>query len=78
MNQTFETLRLIAVRMLGVDADTLTPETRLDGLGIDSLTLTELLFEVEDAFGIALSEEAAPMVTLGELVNAIEARVPVA
>ncbi len=36
------------------DANDLTPETSLEGLGIDSLGMAEVLFGIEEAFDIAV------------------------
>ncbi len=41
------------VQSAGVDATRLEdPQRRLDDLGLDSLSIVELLFEIEDKFGI--------------------------
>ena len=41
-------------------------------LGLDSLTLTELLFDLEDEFGIEVPEERATFSTLGEAAEVID------
>ena len=40
-----------------VARDAISPEATLTGLGLDSLTVVELLFELEDEFGIEVPEE---------------------
>ena len=56
--------------------------TRLrDDLGIDSLAVSELMYEIEDAFGTALEQtEPATLVTVRDAVDAIarELQLPLA
>ncbi len=49
-----------------VDSETIRPEATLTELGLDSLTVVELLFDVEDEFGIKVPEERATFQTLAE------------
>ena len=37
----------------------LRPETELDELGLDSLAAVELVFEIEEKFGVSISNERA-------------------
>jgi acyl carrier protein len=57
-------------------------ETRLrDDLGIDSLAVAELMYEIEDTFGTTLEEtEPGALVTIRDAVHAIarELQVPLA
>jgi acyl carrier protein len=57
-------------------------ETRLrDDLGIDSLAVAELMYEIEDTFGTTLEQtEPATLVTIRDAVDAIarELEVPLA
>jgi acyl carrier protein len=57
-------------------------ETRLrDDLGIDSLAVAELMYEIEDTFGTTLEQtEPATLVTIRDAVDAIarELQVPLA
>jgi acyl carrier protein len=57
-------------------------DTRLrDDLGIDSLAVAELMYEIEDTFGTALEEtEPGALVTVRDAVDAIarELQVPLA
>jgi acyl carrier protein len=52
MSTTVELLREILVKDYSVDPDSLTLETPLEALGIDSLGVAELLFTVEDEFKV--------------------------
>ena len=55
-----------------VDQDTIRPEATLTELGLDSLTVVELLFDVEDEFGIEVPEERATFQTLAEAAALVE------
>jgi len=58
---------------LGVTRDRVTPEAKLEELGVDSLVLLELLFEFEDKLGVKLPTdgfETPP--TLGQLIIAVD------
>ena len=72
---TFERLRTMLVRDYSVDAAKLAPDALLEDLGIDSLGAAELLFNIEDEFGIKVSAEPVPLKTVGEVVGYIDALV---
>jgi acyl carrier protein len=61
---------------LGLDPATIRPEARLvEDLGLDSLRLLTLAAEVENRFRVALEpEDDAAIVTVGDLVAALERR----
>jgi acyl carrier protein len=61
---------------LEVDPDEIHPETRFrEDLDADSLDLYELVMELEDRYGIRVSEEeAAEIETVGDAVDFICAR----
>jgi acyl carrier protein len=55
-----------------VDPDAINPEATLTELGLDSLTIVELLFDVEDEFDIEVPEERATFQTLAEATALVE------
>jgi len=55
-----------------VGRDSITPEATLAELGLDSLTVVELLFDVEDEFEIEVPEERATFETLAEAAALVE------
>jgi len=55
-----------------VRRDSITPEATLAELGLDSLTVVELLFDVEDEFEIEVPEERATFETLAEAAALVE------
>ena len=55
-----------------VDREAISPEATLTELGLDSLTIVELLFDVEDEFGIEVPEERATFQTLAEAAALVD------
>lgn len=72
MSATFDLLCVILVHEHRLKADSLTLETPLDSLGIDSLGAVELLWNVEGAFGIRLPSEPVELESLGDVVRYID------
>ena len=68
---TIDTLRTILVDTLDVDAEAVTETATLDDLGIDSLDMTEIMCEVEDAFSIDFGEPEG-LTTIGDMVKHID------
>jgi acyl carrier protein len=70
-----ELLNLIANEAI-LDRQKLKREATLDDLGISSLDVITLLFELEDKYGVAIEEgDMPPMTTLGELVDFLLSRI---
>lgn len=63
---------------LEVDAGEINPETRFrEDLDADSLDLYELVMELEDTYGVTVSEQdAARIETVGDAVDFVVARLP--
>jgi acyl carrier protein len=62
----------VLVEKYEVDRDAISPEASLTELGLDSLTIVELLFDVEDEFEIEVPEERATFETLAEAAALVE------
>lgn len=72
MTTTADLLRQILARDYKLDPDALALDTLLEGLGIDSLGVAELLFTVEDEFRIKMSTEPVRLSTFGEVVDYVD------
>ena len=59
---TFNQLRRILLRDYPLDPGVITPVAALDSLGIDSLGVAELLFNIEDEFKISVPAEPVQQV----------------
>jgi acyl carrier protein len=64
-------VRAIVAKYAKVDPKDINRDTDLQTLNIESLDLIEIIFEVEDAFGIDIEqdEKAANLTTLGEVLD---------
>ena len=51
-DSVLETVRTLVADKAMLDRDQVTPDSGMDELGIDSLTVVELIFAIEEAFGI--------------------------
>ena len=56
----------------GLDAAGLDPHASMREKGVDSLALVELLFAIEDHFGISMSDEDSSIDTLADLAVAVD------
>lgn len=72
---TFDRLCAVLMKDYKLDAGQLTPDAPLDALGIDSLGVAELLFNIEDEFGISLGAEPVQLVTVGDVARFIDEQV---
>jgi acyl carrier protein len=68
----YEFLAQVLSEKYDVSSDVISPEATLTELGLDSLTVVELLFDVEDEFGIEVPEERATFQTLAEAAALVD------
>jgi acyl carrier protein len=63
MSTIAETLTNILTEKFSVPSENIRPEAKLNELGLDSLDLIEVLFEVEEKFDIRIPQDGAAMRT---------------
>lgn len=73
MTETYDWLCKMLMAEYKIDPSMLALDTPLEDLGIDSLGMAELLFNVEDEFGITLPPEPVKLPTVGHVVRFIDA-----
>jgi acyl carrier protein len=56
---TEDSVRLLLASFLKLEPARLQPDTRLEELGLDSLAAVELIFEIEERFGVRVPSERA-------------------
>ena len=70
-----ELLDLIAKEAI-IEREKLTREATLEDLGISSLDVISMLFELEEKYGVVIEEGDMPqMTTLGEMVDFLLSRI---
>lgn len=72
---TFDRLAKILLKTYKVDPAILAPELSLEELGVDSLGVGLMLFDVEDEFKIKFTREPGSLRTLGDVVLYIDGMV---
>jgi acyl carrier protein len=68
---TIDTIKDVLEQSADVDRDEVTPDTTFDSLMIDSLDMTTIVCDLEEAFDIEL-ENLDGVSTVGELVQLVE------
>ena len=72
MTTTFDRLRTILVKDYQIAPEAITPDAPLESLGIDSLGVAELLFNIEDEFKVTLPREPVNLTSVGDVVAFID------
>lgn len=65
-------LRQVLAHFSDAPPEQVVPEAELDSLQVDSLTLAEMLFALEDRIGVPMAEPAERPKTVADLLRLIE------
>ncbi len=68
----YEFLAEVLHEKYDIARDVISPDATLTEIGLDSLTVVELLFDVEDEFEVEIPEERATFQTLAEAAALVE------
>ena len=69
---TFDRLCIILLKDYKLAPEQLTADAQLEALGIDSLGVADLLFNIEDEFKISLPPEPVELLTIGDVAQFID------
>ena len=75
---TLELLKAFINQHVDNPPENLRLDSRLDAIGVDSLVLLELMFDLEDKYGIRLPSDLPQPQTVGQLVDIFERFKPAA
>ena len=70
--ETVEAVRRIIADEMGIAIGELTPDRPLDELGVDSLGVIEVMFTLEETFGIRMGDERVPIRTLQDIADIVD------
>ena len=68
---TIDTVREVLVENLDLDPEAITAEATMEGLGIDSLDMVELVCDIEERCEIEFGEPEG-LITIGDIVAHID------
>lgn len=68
---TIDTVREVLVENLDLDPEAVTAEATIEGLGIDSLDMVELVCDIEDRCEVEFGEPEG-LATIGDIVAHID------
>ncbi|MGI9227221.1 MAG: acyl carrier protein [Gammaproteobacteria bacterium] len=69
---SYDYIRQLLIDKFDVDADAIAPEATLESLGLDSLTMVELMFDISEKYDIEIPTDKLDFKTLGEAVALID------
>ena len=72
MSTTYDRLRAILLKGYPIEPGALTADAPLESLGIDSLGVAELMFDLEDEFKVRLSPEPGHLERVADVVAYID------
>jgi acyl carrier protein len=69
---SLQTIQNMMVKQFDLKLDDLTPDATLEGLGLDSLSVIEFTFNLEDELKITFPDERVELKTLQDVVNLVD------
>jgi acyl carrier protein len=69
---SLETIQRMMVEQFDLNPGALTPEAQLEGLGLDSLSVIEFMFNIEDEFKIKLPDERVEIKTIQDIATIVD------
>ena len=66
------TIQRMMVEQFDLKLENLTPDATLESLGLDSLSVIEFMFNLEDEFKIKLPDERVEIKTLQDVTNLVD------
>lgn len=69
---SLETIQRMMVEQFDLKLEDLTPDAALESLGIDSLSVIEFMFNLEDELKIKLSDERLELKTVQDVANIVD------
>ena len=69
---SLQTIQEMMVKQFDLKLEDLTPDATLEGLGLDSLSVIEFTFNLEDELKITMPEERVELKTLQDVVNLVD------
>lgn len=69
---TLQTIQRMMVEQFELKTEDLAPDAQLEALGLDSLSVIEFMFSIEDEFHIKLPDERVEIKTIQDITRIVE------
>lgn len=69
---TLQTIQRMMAEQFELEEDKLTPDAELESLGLDSLSVIEFMFNIEDEFNIKLPDERVELKTIQDIASIVD------
>lgn len=69
---SLQTIQHMMVEQFDLKLEDLTPDAQLEGLGLDSLSVIEFMFHLEDELKIKLPDERVEIKTVQDVANIVD------
>lgn len=69
---TLQTIQRMMAEQFELKEEVLVPDAQLESLGLDSLSVIEFMFNIEDEFKIKLPDERVELKTIQDIANVVD------